>query len=273
VLVFKGVEFDAHSLRQIRRARPDVLFVNINPDDPFVARDHLFGRTNGLVECIPLYDVYFTWGRHLVPRIAALGCPHVEYLPFAYDPTLHFQTANPGAREPDRVAFVGTWDPGREAILSTLVEFNLHIFGGGWDHLHRRSRLRAKVRGSQLYFDAMALECCTATVCLNLLRPQNTGSHNMRTFEIPAVGALMLTTRSLEQDTFFPENDASLMYGSGEELRDRLEFALRSPGVAASIRQRGQELVRPHTYDARCAFLLDVIRAEATARSGGSGAR
>ena len=44
-------------------------------------------------------------------------------------------------------------------------------------------------------------------VQLNLFRQYNEGSHNMRTFEIPAVGGIQLTEYSTEQADFFKEGE------------------------------------------------------------------
>jgi|TARA_B110000483_G_C18016710_1_gene473337 spore maturation protein CgeB len=46
----------------------------------------------------------------------------------------------------------------------------------------------------------------------------------MRTFEIPSMGGLMLTTRSNEQDKFFPENKASLMFKDIQNLTKKLNI-------------------------------------------------
>ena len=40
----------------------------------------------------------------------------------------------------------------------------------------------------------------------------------MKTFEIPAMGGLMLTTRSTEQNSFFPENKGCFMFDDIKEL-------------------------------------------------------
>mgnify|MGYP006107481757 CR=1 FL=1 len=46
----------------------------------------------------------------------------------------------------------------------------------------------------------------------------------MRTFEIPSMGGLMLTTRSNEQNKFFPENKASLMFKDIQNLTKKLNI-------------------------------------------------
>jgi hypothetical protein len=72
--------------------------------------------------------------------------------------------------------------------------------------------------------DSLTLIISSSAVCLNLLRPQNQGSHNMRTFELPAMGGLMLTCRTEEQQEFFPENESCFMYADVGELKAKIEY-------------------------------------------------
>ena len=96
----------------------------------------------------------------------------------------------------------------------------------------------------------------SSTVCLNPMRAQNKGAHNMRTFEIPAMGGLMLTSRSEEQQAFFPENEACYMYGDIEDLKKKIEYIIRNKQEDKQVRARGMELVAEHSYNNRVLLLL-----------------
>ena len=95
---------------------------------------------------------------------------------------------------------------------------------------------------------------------LNILRKQNDNSHNMKTFEIPAMGGLLVTTRTKEQNIFFPENKASIMFSSISELEKKIFFLRKNQRVAERIRQKGFELSRYHSYNERAKYLLKIIR-------------
>ena len=50
----------------------------------------------------------------------------------------------------------------------------------------------------------------------------------MKTFEIPAMGGLMTTKRTKEQEYFFPENEACLMYQDLNELKTKIRKVLKN---------------------------------------------
>ena len=60
---------------------------------------------------------------------------------------------------------------------------------------------------------------------MNVLRLQNKGSHNMRTFEIPASGGFMLQERSNEVLEFFEEGKEIECFSSVKELKDKINFS------------------------------------------------
>jgi spore maturation protein CgeB len=107
---------------------------------------------------------------------------------------------------------------------------------------------------------ALAEEVFAAAASLNIMRSQNIGAHNMRTFEIPAMGGLLLTTRSEEQEEYFPEGRACLMFEGNEELKERIEWIISNPEHAMKIRKNGRENVVHHTYQARALTVLNEIR-------------
>lgn len=81
----------------------------------------------------------------------------------------------------------------------------------------------------------------------------------MRTFEIPAMGGLMLTNRTEEQQEFFPENEACYMYGSMDELKGKIDCILANRQEADRVRARGMELVQSHSYTNRARYLLQEL--------------
>ena len=96
-------------------------------------------------------------------------------------------------------------------------------------------------------------------VSINILRKQNLGSHNMRTFEIPAMGGLLAASRSNEQNLFFPENRASIMFNSVKELENKIFFLRNNQKVAEEIRKKGFKLSLKHSYKIRAKYLLKII--------------
>jgi len=257
VLIFKGMEFPRAVLEECRENSRGAFWINLNPDDPLNIGSR--GSTNrNVVASLSFFDLYLIWSKRLLPKLREAGCRRVEYLPFAYNPEMHF-SVTPKTAKPGSVSFVGAWDMDRERTLAALTDFNLEVYGDSWRRVSAGSALQSKVTSRNLYGTELAEVTAGSAVSLNLLRPQNAGSHNMRTFEIPAMGGLMLTTRSEEQHVWFPEDEACLMYETLDELREKIVFVLGKPEVAQEIRRVGMERVKNHTYRARAEEILGMV--------------
>lgn len=264
IFVFKGMEFSRKTLDLCYREQPNAIWVNINPDDPFNIGSR--GSTNTKVlESLSFFDIYCIWSRDLVSKLYAHGCKRVEYLPFGYDIELHTKQTDVVAKRSGKVAFVGAWDQQREKTLSRLAPYyNLEVYGSNWGRVSKHSKFREDQLHSQHIFGAKLVQIIAeANASLNLLRPQNYKAHNMRTFEIPAMGGVMVTRRSQEQNEWFPEGEACLMYESVDELQEKLKWIFANLEAAERIRANGIALVKDHSYDKRAEQLLSIIFAEA----------
>jgi spore maturation protein CgeB len=246
VLVFKGTRIPPSLLESIRRAS---VCVNFNPDSPW----EKVNSSQWLIESIPLYHHHFTWSKQLLPRFSEANAKAVHYLPFAYDPELH----SPSSQETNYdVVFIGTFEALRDETLSHLRDFNVAIWGNGWERSKRVPK--GWIKGAAIYGKEASSAMSQGVVNLNILRVQNTGSHNMRTFEIPATANLMLTTRSEEQQEFFEEGSEILGYSNAEELVAQVRKSLSDPEEAKAIGMRSYERVKAETYAQRALEILTV---------------
>lgn len=258
IIVFKGMRLTPSWIARCKAISSTASWVNVNPDDPFnmISR----GSTNRNVRrSIGCYDIYATWGKHLIPSIEQQGCATALFLPFAHDADNHYPAASPQHSNGDYIAFVGGWDREREAILSELSDFPIKIYGEGWNRIATRSPLRDKVRSHNIYGEQLRQIISSAKASINILRPQNYGSHNMRTFEIPAMRGLMVTTYSDEQNSFFPDGCASLMFSNTAELREKLKLTLDGGYNVAQMKEAAFKLSRDQSYDSRARLLCGKI--------------
>ena len=79
------------------------------------------------------------------------------------------------------------------------------------------------------------------------------------TFEIPSMGGLMITNRTLEQNFYFPENKASLMYSNIKELKFKIRKINNSYKKNNEIKKRSYVIVKKHSYVERVKYLLKKI--------------
>ena len=106
-----------------------------------------------------------------------------------------------------------------------LNEFKIVLAGDGWNKFNLNKNIEYLGNADVKKFSEMIN---SSEISLNILRKQNEHSHNMKTFEIPAMGGVLLTKRSYEQNQFFPENKASLMYNNISELKQKIYFKKKS---------------------------------------------
>jgi spore maturation protein CgeB len=258
VIIFKGMLLSPAWISQCRSISPTVTWININPDDPFNFSSR--GSTNlNVVQSIRYYDIYATWGKHLIPTIKQHGCSTVLFLPFAYDADNHFPTNASVRYKEEAITFVGAWDRHREQVLSEIADLPLKIYGGYWDRVNYRAALHGKIHPRNIYGEELRRVISSSKASINILRPQNYGSHNMRSFEIPAMRGLMVTNYSVEQDQFFPHGRASLMYSDTRDLRHKLILVLEGRCDIEQMKETALVLSRGHSYDDRAYVLCDCI--------------
>jgi hypothetical protein len=259
ILIFKGSEFSRSTLESYRSDQPNAVWINLNPDDPFSSES---GSSNSHIkDCISFFDLYLSWSRQVTSRLTRSGCRRAEYLPFGYDPEVHLPPERNTFSQGQYFSFVGAWDKQREALLEALAAFDVRVFGSSWNRVSKRSPLFPKIVARNIYGKDLARVTFHAKASFNLLRPQNFGAHNMRTFEIPAMAGLMLTTRSSEQQEYFPENEACLMFDSIDELRDRIAQLLTDGKSANAMRMKANQLVQNHSYTERARTLIKLANA------------
>ena len=82
----------------------------------------------------------------------------------------------------------------------------------------------------------------------------------MKTFEIPAMGGLMITKRTKEQKYFFPENKACLMYSDLVELKTKIRKVLKNPKKFHKVSKKAYKLSKYYSYKNRAKQILNTLR-------------
>ena len=258
VMIFKGAELSPQFLEKTRKFSK-AIWVNYNPDNPFATYSTGFTNKN-ILSSIGLYDIYLTWSKDLIEKLYSHGAKKVEYLPFGYSAGIHRVISKINNDPRTIISFVGAWDKDRERLLSGLTDFDLKIYGGNWERVSKNSPLNACINRGNITGINLCKVISDSAISINMLRSQNSGSHNMRTFEIPAMGGLMLTTRSKEQEFFFPEGVGSMMFSSAVELQEKAKLLLSDSSLREFIQKNSSRLVEPHSYDVRVDSLINILK-------------
>ena len=232
VVVVKG---SFVSRRLVERMRQSSVVVCWNPDSPF---DSAASNRGGRVfEAVDAYNLYVTWSHSIGHCLSDLGV-EVTIIPFGFDPHVHFPVVGSGEAR-DRIVFAGTASPERIAVMNRLGAMSPLIYGNGWpagDYEVRRAT----------YGSVLAGVLSEARWCINLLRPQNRDSHNMRSFELPACGGRQLTMAT--------DDHVALLPGTGAVLVDSIRELIEAAGSTPEPERIG--IGSDHNYAARVSRLL-----------------
>jgi spore maturation protein CgeB len=259
VLIAKGAFLTPETLTRLKLDTNAVL-VNYATDDPFNPPV----STEYLRNSIPLYDVYACTKLAIIDDVTRAGCARVEYVPFGYKPEVHFvehpATESERRRFDSDVVFIGGGDQDRapifSALLNALPHLNLALYGGHWN---RWRDLRPYWRGFATGRD-FRLAVSGAKIALNLVRRANRDDHVMRTFELPACGAFVLTERTLAHETLLPRGPYLDYFKTNDELISKVNRRLSTHRSLGSPRpELCKELLR-HTYGERLRTILDLAR-------------
>jgi hypothetical protein len=253
LLIIKGRTASPELLTKVRMALAGQPLVNFNPDSTWEPQN----TSRRLRASIPVYDAHFTWNGQLVARFLDEGAKAAHFLPFAYDPLLHYPIAESETVPEFDAAFVGTYAPERDKLLSQLRGCKIGIWGNGWERATKVPR--SWIQSKAVYGEEATRMLSRAACAINILRPQNVNSHNMRTFEIPATRHAMLASRSLEQSEWFAEGETIECFASLEELLENVRLLAAHPEHARRIARGGYERVREETYAKRARTMLDIL--------------
>lgn len=241
IFVIKGFYMLPETIDKIKGLNKTVIC--FHPDDPFSS--FAGASTVNLRNCINHYDIYFIWYKQLISKLKEAGCKSVYYLPFAADTNLFKPPNNHINNEQKKyaVSFVGNANQERiEFIQSLTVLLNgwnesKALFGHGWKNIEG-----FECKGTVYNNDFVDLIHNTK-VNLNILRNQNKGSHNMRTFDIPAAGGFILHEFSDEAACFFEEGIEVEFYRDVEECADKIKFYSENDELRNKIAQAGYKKI------------------------------
>ena len=242
VLVIKGAFIDSHTIDYLRM-RFDSPVVCWNPDSPFDRAISNHGA--GIRSAIAAYDAYITWAHDIAEHLLPMA--RVVVIPFAWDPELMPPTPGHGVAA-GRIVFIGTGSRERCERLTGLAHLRPMVFGTQWPVIEGLE-IRPPVRG--LSFCRIVGE---AKWNLNLLRPQNARSHNMRTFELVGAGGTQVAPYTDDHQRFLGSDSQTVLFRTSRELED----ILRSDPTEHPPRHPA--LLKEHTYTDRARQLLNALK-------------
>jgi len=234
LFLFKGMEVFPETI--IWAKNRGIKVVNYNPDNPFIFTGRGSGNSN-ITRSIGLYDLHLTYNREIQEQIEQNYSIPTVYLPFGFELSDELYHTCTQQKEMVKVCFLGNPDKQRARFIATLLNQGvaIDVYGFKWDKYinHELCTTFPGVYGED-YWKVLY----RYRVQLNIMRIHNENSHNMRSFEVPGVGGIMLAPRTKEHQNFFIQNKEIFMYENAEECsRIALELLKAESSQISQIRQ------------------------------------
>lgn len=259
VWVFKGMYVLPSTLESIKK---DILLVNYNPDHPFLFSSRGSGNRN-VTDSIGLYNLHLCYHLGVKQKIEEQFKIKTAVLPFGFELSQEHYNELLKQEEIKRVCFIGNPDKIRLETIEYIAsnETVVDVYGHGWDKTLLRKNPNVSINDALYGFEFWkALR--RYRVQLNIFREHNIGSHNMRTFEIPACGGIQLAPFSEEQASFFIEHAEIFFYRTNNELISQIRSLLSTSSNKIDqyrLNARERSLNSGYSYHSRARHVYDIF--------------
>jgi len=208
------------------------------------------------------YDWIFSPRLANIEDLLRFGCRNVHYLPFGFNPSIHYHESCPTESEMEAfacdLAIIGGADRDRYtlALAALNAGFRLLLYGGYWT---RHPQLRPFCRGF-VYDRALRLAayCANANLCMG--RKANRDGHAMRSLELPAMGACLVVEDTPEHRSLFgADGEAVFYYNSIESMLHRVSELKTQPKLARQLAEQGRKKIwtGKHSYADRLTQMIE----------------
>lgn len=220
--VFKGMELRPSILKIIKDQ--GIKLVNYNPDHPYIFTGRGSGNKN-VSQSVDLYDLYFTYSSDIKKQIQSRYKVETKVLPFGFEVSESVIHLCKNQDEIVKLCFIGNPDPQRVAFLEKLAAegVSMDLYGHGWKEHLKHPYIEVH---EALYQEEFWKTIYRYRIQLNLMRIHNETSHNMRSFEVPGVGGLLLAPDTLDHRTFFESGKEIFLFKDLEECVQRIKYLL-----------------------------------------------
>ncbi|QOR76691.1 MAG: glycosyltransferase [Thermoflavifilum sp.] len=260
LFVFKGMEVLPSTLKWCRAN--GIKLANYNPDHPFIFSSKGSGNHHVSLS-IKLYDIHFTYDKYVKQKIEAEYQIQTEVVPFGFDieDSVYNKICNLN-NEIHKACFVGSPDRDRVQFIKRLADNGVHVdvYGPNWDRYlhHRHIAIFPPVYEDQFWYTLRRYR-----VQLNMLRKHNLTSHNMRSFEVPGVGGILLAPYTEDHAQFFDPDSDIYLYTNFSTCIHKIHYLLslsNDDAMKIRIRARNKSILSGYTYKERVISVFNYLK-------------
>lgn len=233
--LFKGhpEQFTASQLdKKIQQIRPDIILIadvfyfqpvilaTLIKYKPACTMYHWIGDffDERLIKSKEVVDRFLFTDSTFIDDAMQMGISNSVYFPLAFNPRIFTPGTSLDNRK-NELLFVGAWSESRQRLLEQ-VEFPVAVYGKGWD------KLKSDYIHTHPYnipLSQVAVLYRQYSHVLNIINKANTRiGLNMRCFEVPASGAILVTEYSEDLKRCFNTEQDIIYFSSYTELSEKL---------------------------------------------------
>jgi spore maturation protein CgeB len=290
---FDSNRLNKRLLETVHESMPDLLFVTgghrVLPDTVKECKKQGIktalwtidapGDFSPIIKASPYYDYVFCGGTEAITLLEKANIKNARWLPFACDSQIH-RTVEITPEEKNKygadIAFVGSFYPNREKVLEQLVEtkpksrsggidFDLGIWGPGWEKLPKKSPLKNCIRGNQLKPDEWIKIFCSAKIVIVIHYKDLEGKilcyqASPKVYEALACKTFVITDAQKDVLSIFKPGKHLVSFKTIKELKELIKYYLQAPEEREKIARQGyEEVITKHTYAHRINEMLKII--------------
>lgn len=141
------------------------------------------------------------------------------------------------------LAFVGTWFPERGPFIAKLIRagFNISIYGNNWEKAPEWPEIKHCFKSRMILGDDYVKAIQYAKINIGLLSKENRDQYTIRSFEIPAIGALLCGERTEVHCQLYSEAEEAVFFDDVDECIQVCKELLAEPEQIGRIAKAGHE--------------------------------
>lgn len=207
--------------------------IHYNTDDVFGQKNHLWLHRLG----IKFYDLYLTTNRDNVVEVANKYKVRTMRVGMGFDD--RFSASKFPANKLFDIVFVGHWEPHTELHIMALKEagLNVRVWGHNWRKANESSLKSAVPLPQSLYSETIT----QAKIALCFLSKWNRNESTGRSFEIPALGTLLLGEYTDEHNYIYDNGVGAAFFHdqNSDELISLARHYLVNDEILESVSKEG----------------------------------
>ena len=221
-----------------------------------------------IIDTSPFYHHIFCQGTEAIKLLNTAGIKGAHWLPMACDPDLHRSvelSTETKKQYGNDLVFVGSYYPNRAELFQKLTDFDLGIWGPGWEKLKSDSPLRRFLKKEQVKPETWLKIYSAGKIVLatHYQDPENrfpVYQASPRIFEALACGAFVITDNQRDVILLFKGGEHLVYYDNPDDLIEKIKYYLNHPSERERIALQGrEEVLKNHTYEHRIEKLLSVV--------------